>query len=80
VTKQTKKTTDEKGDEFGRIAELAFELRQLRQKAAEIDRLAVYFIDMTLQVLHERVDALADKASSEADSARKGSGSAGGSR
>jgi hypothetical protein len=67
----------ETGDEFGRIAELVFELRRMRPKAAKIDRLAGYFIDMTLQVLHERVDALADDKPSEADLGRKRSSSAG---
>ncbi len=77
MTKQKKTMTSEIGDDFGRIAELVFELRRLRPKAAEVDRLAGYFIDMTLQVLHERVDALADDAPSEADLERKRSGSAG---
>jgi hypothetical protein len=67
----------ETGDEFSRIAELVYELRRLRPEAAEIDRLAAYFIDMTLQVLRDRVDALADDTPSEADLGRKRSGSAG---
>jgi hypothetical protein len=77
VAKQKKTMASEIGDEFGRIAELAFELRQMRPKAAKIDRLAAYFIDMTLQVLRERADALADDKPSEADLGRKRSGSAG---